>query len=286
LREEQEIEESLIDLAYKYNVPLVATNDVYFDHPEMFEAHDVLLCIAEGSYVNQPDRRRVSPESYFKSAKEMRELFRDLPEAIDNTLVIAKRCGFVLESSKPMLPAFPTEKGEECELKDQALEGLEMRLQNQVFQKEHSDEEKEKIRKDYLARLDFELETIIRMGYAGYYLIVADFIKWAKTNGIPVGPGRGSGAGSLVAWSLTITDIDPIRFGLIFERFLNPERVSMPDFDIDFCQERRDEVITYVAGRYGMDKVAQIITFGKLQARAVLRDVQIGAQQSSQPCNT
>lgn len=273
LREEQEIEDSLINFAYKYNLPLVATNDVYFDHPQMFEAHDVLLCIAEGSYVNQSDRRRVSPESYFKSAKEMRELFRDLPEAVDNTLVIAKRCGFVLEPSKPMLPAFSTEKGEECELKDQAREGLEMRLKNQVFQEDQRDEDKEKIRKDYCARLDFELETIIRMGYAGYYLIVADFIKWAKTNGIPVGPGRGSGAGSLVAWSLTITDIDPIRFGLIFERFLNPERVSMPDFDIDFCQERRDEVIAYVAERYGVDKVAQIITFGKLQARAVLRDV-------------
>lgn len=271
-RDELFLESSLLALADQLNVPIVATNDVYFSTPDYYEAHDALLCVAEGTYVSEQNRRRVTPEHYFKSDKAMRELFKDLPEAIENSIIIAQRCAFMLEPSKPLLPLFPTEKGEEVELREQAKEGLLKRLEQQVYQSKMTTVEKEALEKEYFDRLHYELDVIVRMGYAGYYLIVADFIQWARRQEIPVGPGRGSGAGSLVAWSLTITDIDPIRWGLIFERFLNPERVSMPDFDIDFCQERRDEVIHYVADKYGRDRVAQIITFGKLQARAVLRD--------------
>ncbi|MDX2103209.1 MAG: DNA polymerase III subunit alpha [Alphaproteobacteria bacterium] len=264
LPEEDAIEGDLIDLAYARDLPLVATNDVYFDKASMFEAHDALLCIAGGVTLSRQDRRRVTPEHRLKTAEEMRHLFADLPEACDNTLVIAQRCAYLPELRKPILPAFPTRDGrtEVDELRAMAAEGLERRLEGQSVD-----------RATYEARLSFELDVIIKMGFAGYFLIVADFIQWAKAAGIPVGPGRGSGAGSLVAWALTITDLDPIRFGLLFERFLNPERVSMPDFDIDFCQTRRDEVIDYVQKKYGVDRVAQIITFGKLQARAVLRDV-------------
>ncbi|HZS64955.1 MAG TPA: DNA polymerase III subunit alpha, partial [Xanthobacteraceae bacterium] len=231
----------------------------------MYQAHDALLCIAEGTYVGEGNRRRVTREHRFKSAGEMRRLFADLPEAIDNTLVIARRCAFMPPSRKPILPPF-SDRGDELEiLCEQARAGLEKRLA--VLKLDAEGE------KPYRERLEFELGVIIQMGFAGYFLIVADFIQWAKAQGIPVGPGRGSGAGSLVAYALTITDLDPIRFGLLFERFLNPERVSMPDFDIDFCQDRRDEVIRYVQQRYGRDQVAQIITFGTLQARGVLRDV-------------
>jgi DNA polymerase-3 subunit alpha len=260
-------EAELVAFAYDQDVPLVATNDVYFKATAMYEAHDALLCIADGSFTGQEERRRVTPEHWFKPAADMRTLFADLPEACDNTLDIARRCAFMVNKRDPILPRFPTEGGrsEADELAHQAREGLKARMA--LGQANHASLE------DYEARLEREIGVITQMGFPGYFLIVADFIKWAKARGIPVGPGRGSGAGSLVAYSLTITDLDPLRYGLLFERFLNPERVSMPDFDIDFCQERREEVISYVQQRYGRDRVAQIITFGTLQARAVLRDV-------------
>jgi DNA polymerase III subunit alpha len=266
--DEARSEPGLIELAYRYGLPLVATNDVHFPDREFYEAHDALLCIAQGTVVADADRKRLTRAHYFRPAAEMREVFADLPEACDNTLVIARRCAFVPQPRQPILPAFTSDDGgdEETALRRAALSGLEARLAALGPQPEE-------IIRPYRERLEFELGTIIRMGFAGYFLIVADFIQWAKRQGIPVGPGRGSGAGSVVAWALTITDLDPLRFGLLFERFLNPERVSMPDFDIDFCQDRRDEVIRYVQQKYGRDRVAQIITFGKLQARAVLRDV-------------
>jgi DNA polymerase-3 subunit alpha len=261
-------EPGLIELAYRHGLPLVATNDVYFPDRDFYEAHDALLCIAQGTVVADADRKRLTRSHYFRPAAEMREVFADLPEACDNTLVIAQRCAFIPQPRQPILPAFTSDEGsdEETALRRAAHAGLEARLATLGPQTEE-------VIRPYRDRLEFELGTIIGMGFAGYFLIVADFIQWAKREGIPVGPGRGSGAGSVVAWALTITDLDPLRFGLLFERFLNPERVSMPDFDIDFCQDRRDEVIRYVQQKYGRDRVAQIITFGKLQARAVLRDV-------------
>ena len=270
---EEVIEASLIDLAYKHDIPLVATNPAYFLEPDLYEAHEALLCIAGGNYISQDDRRKSSANFYLKSQQEMEELFKDLPEALENTVQIAKRCAFMVRGSKPLLPPFETPLGEKDELSKQAHEGLKMRLETQVFEEGMSEDKKADLTKEYTERLDFELSIINQMGFDGYFLIVADFIKWAFDNGVPVGPGRGSGAGSVVAWSLKITGLDPIRYGLLFERFLNPERVSMPDFDIDFCQERRDEVINYVSQKYGSDHVAQIITFGKLQAKAVVRDV-------------
>ena len=273
--EEDQVEPALIDLAYKHEIPLVATNDCYFPKQSMHEAHDALLCIADGRYVTEEDRRTVTPEHYFKSTREMHKLFADVPEAISNTVVIAQRCHFLLEFVAPLLPPFKTESGlsEVEEMKSQSENGLQWRLDNFVFSDDMDEKKKAEITKEYQDRLAFELNVINEMGFPGYFLIVSDFIKWAKEQNIPVGPGRGSGAGSLVAWSLQITDLDPIELGLLFERFLNPERVSMPDFDIDFCQDRREEVIRYVQDRYGHDRVAQIITFGKLQARAVVRDV-------------
>ncbi len=266
MQEEARSEAGLVDLAYAHDVPLVATNNAYFPDREFHEAHDALLCIAQGRVVADPDRGRLTPDHYFRPAAEMRLLFADLPEACDNTLVIAQRCAFIPPFRKPILPAFGTaETDEPAMLREAARAGLAARLAPPALL--CADDQ------PYRDRLEFELETIIQMGFAGYFLIVADFIQWAKRQGIPVGPGRGSGAGSVVAWALTITDLDPLRWGLLFERFLNPERVSMPDFDIDFCQDRRDEVIRYVQQKYGRDRVAQIITFGKLQARAVLRDV-------------
>ncbi|HPA39385.1 MAG TPA: DNA polymerase III subunit alpha, partial [Phenylobacterium sp.] len=260
-------EPDLVAFAYANDVPLVATNDVYFAAKAMYEAHEALLCIADGAFISQDERRRVTDEHWFKPAADMRALFADLPEACDNTVDIARRCAFMVKKRDPILPRFPSDAGrtEAEELAHQAREGLKARMargQANAFPVE-----------DYEARLEREIGVITQMGFPGYFLIVSDFIKWAKARGIPVGPGRGSGAGSLVAYSLTITDLDPLRYGLLFERFLNPERVSMPDFDIDFCQERREEVISYVQQRYGRDRVAQIITFGTLQARAVLRDV-------------
>ena len=273
--DERRIEPALVEMADALDLPLVATNECFFADDSMYEAHDALLCIAAGTYVSEENRRRVTPEHRFKSAIEMRTLFADLPDAVDNTMVIARRCSFLLKTRKPLLPAFPTVAGrtEAEELRAQAVAGLERRLTEQVFRPDMDEAQLSATRQLYADRLDFELNVITQMKFPGYFLIVSDFIKWAKDHDIPVGPGRGSGAGSLVAWVLTITDLDPIRFGLLFERFLNPERVSMPDFDIDFCQDRRDEVISYVQQRYGRDRVAQIITFGKLQARAVLRDV-------------
>ncbi len=252
-----------IEMAYAMDLPLVATNDVYFPKTDLFEAHDALICIAEGAYVDQQEpRRRLTPQHYFKSPEEMIALFADLPEAIENTVEIAKRCGFKAYKRKPILPKFADDEIEE--LRRQAWAGLDARLA--VIPHAVSVE-------DYKARLKFELDIIEGMGFPGYFLIVADFIKWAKDHGIPVGPGRGSGAGSLVAYVLTITDLDPLRYSLLFERFLNPERVSMPDFDIDFCMDRREEVIRYVQQKYGRDRVAQIITFGALLSKAAVRDV-------------
>jgi DNA polymerase-3 subunit alpha len=271
--DEIQLENQIIDLATEQNVPLVATNEAYFLNADQYEAHDVLLCIAGGKYVSQTDRRRETPHHRLKTAGEMESQFSDIPEAIQNTHQIARRCSFILEPVSAKLPSFPTTKSESQELHDQAHEGLDNRLVKQVLKPNMSDADKQSITQKYKERLDFEISVINKMGYAGYFLIVADFIKEAKNRNIPVGPGRGSGAGSLVAWSLTITDVDPIAMGLYFERFLNPERVSMPDFDIDFCQERRDEVIHYVCDKYGSDRVGQIITFGKLQARIALRDV-------------
>ena len=267
LASEAAAEPGLVAFAYENDVPLVATNDVYFAKAEMHKAHDALLCIASGAFVGDPDRRQVTAEHWFKPAEAMRRLFADLPEACDNTLDIARRCAFMVAKRDPILPRFPTPAGrtEDDELAEQARAGLRGRLAHKP-----PADGGEAV---YWERLEREIGVIQSMGFSGYFLIVSDFMKWAVGQGIPVGPGRGSGAGSLVAWSLLITGVDPIHYNLIFERFLNPERVSMPDFDIDFCQERREEVIAYVQAKYGRDRVAQIITFGTLQARAVLRDV-------------
>lgn len=275
LATENRIEKGLIDLAYAHDIPLVATNEPAFADASMFNAHDALLCIAEKSYVSISDRRRLTPEHRFKSAEEMQTLFEDLPEAINNTLVIAQRCSVMVERRDPILPRSPTvgDRTEEEALYALSKEGLEGRLEKHVFTDDMDAAAREEAAKPYRERLDYEIKVIGDMGFPGYFLIVADFIQWAKDQGIPVGPGRGSGAGSVVAWALLITDLDPLRFDLLFERFLNPERVSMPDFDIDFCQDRREEVIRYVQQEYGADRVAQIITFGKLQARAALRNV-------------
>ena len=269
---ERRTEAALIDLAYAKGLPLVATNEPYFATSDDYEAHDALLCIAGGHLVADTEREHLTPDHRFKTRAEMAVLFADIPEALASTVEIAERCSFRPMTRKPILPRFTVGGGsdaagdEAAELRRQAEEGLANRLRVHGLSQGTTEE-------DYQKRLSFELDVITRMNYAGYFLIVSDFIKWAKAQGIPVGPGRGSGAGSLVAWALTITDLDPIRFGLLFERFLNPERVSMPDFDIDFCQDRRGEVIDYVQDRYGRDQVAQIITFGTLQARGVLRDV-------------
>ena len=273
---DERLEASLVDLAYRHGIALVATNEAFFLKAEDYAAHDALIAIAEGTVVAVDDRRKLTPSHNLRTADEMAALFADIPEALDSTVEIARRCHYFPSTRQPILPRFSQAAvgasdeealaAESQELRRQASEGLQRRLERHGMAEGYT-------RDDYAKRLDFELGVIERMQFPGYFLIVADFIKWAKDHDIPVGPGRGSGAGSLVAWSLTITDIDPLRFSLLFERFLNPDRVSMPDFDIDFCQERRDEVIRYVQERYGRDQVAQIITFGTLQARAVLRDV-------------
>jgi DNA polymerase-3 subunit alpha len=266
LEPETRAEPVLIDLAYDMGLPLVATNEAYFAAQEDFAAHDALICIAESEVVAAEDRRRLTPEHYFKSQREMLTLFADLPEALENSVEIARRTAYWPKSVAPILPVFAEGSDEGEVLRAQARADLGVRIRVNGLVPGYTEE-------DYYQRLEFELDVIIGMKFPGYFLIVADFIKYAKANGIPVGPGRGSGAGSLVAYALTITDLDPLRFNLLFERFLNPERVSMPDFDIDFCQDRRDEVIAYVQRKYGVSRVAQIITFGKLQARAVIRDV-------------
>ena len=260
---ERDSERGHVEMAYEMGLPLVATNDAYFPKTELYEAHDALICIAEGAYVDQQEpRRRLTAQHYLKSTEEMATLFADLPEALENTVEIAQRCAFKAYKRDPILPKFADDEVDE--LRRQAKEGLAARLA--VIPHAASVEEYEK-------RLEFELGIIEGMGFPGYFLIVADFIKWAKDHDIPVGPGRGSGAGSLVAYALTITDLDPLRYSLLFERFLNPERVSMPDFDIDFCMDRREEVIQYVQEKYGREKVAQIITFGALLSKAAVRDV-------------
>ncbi len=260
---EQLTERGFVEMAYEMGLPLVATNDVYFPKSTMYEAHDAMICIAEGAYVDQQEpRRRLTPQHYLKTPQEMAVLFADLPEALENTVEIAKRCAFMAYRRDPILPRFADD--EVTELRRMANEGLQARLA--VIPHAVPVEE-------YQKRLDFELGIIEGMGFPGYFLIVADFIQWAKDQDIPVGPGRGSGAGSLVAYALTITDLDPLRYSLLFERFLNPERVSMPDFDIDFCMDRREEVIQYVQQKYGHDRVAQIITFGALLSKAAVRDM-------------
>jgi DNA polymerase-3 subunit alpha len=263
---ESRAETRLVELAYEHDLPLVATNPASYSEAHFHQAHDAMLCIAQSSQLDRDDRIRSSEEAWLKPAAGMNRLFADLPEAMENTAVVARRCAFGAPRRKPILPSIAGDTEAEAEqLHRDARAGLEARLA--LYPDLGEDD-----RKPYFDRLDYEADIIVRMGFSAYFLIVADFIKWAKENDIPVGPGRGSGAGSVVAWALTITDLDPIRLGLLFERFLNPERVSMPDFDIDFCETRRGEVIRYVQNRYGADKVAQIITFGKLKARAVLKD--------------
>ena len=271
----REGEEALLDdtvrLAAERGMPVVATNDVRFLNPGEFEAHEARVCIQEGWILGDPDRpRRYTEEQYLRSAEEMRDRFADVPEAIENTVEIARRCSVEIELGKDLPPEYPVELGESAEgrFAQSARAGLVRRLG------ERADAP------GYRERLEYEIEMVSALGFSGYYLIVADFVAWARENGVPVGPGRGSGAGSLAAWALGITDIDPIAYDLLFERFLNPERISMPDFDIDFCMEGRDRVIEYVIGRYGSDRVSQIITFGTMAAKAVVRDAGRGARPS------
>ena len=259
-------------LASQLKLPVVATHPVQFLRPDEFLAHEARVCISEGYVLSDQRRPRPYTEAqYFRSQDEMQELFADLPQALENSVEIARRCNFSFELGKAKLPLFPTPDGMALDdyLLARAREGLEARLAKLYPEAEAAARERPR----YLQRLEFEAKTIVQMGFAGYFLIVADFINWAKNNGVPVGPGRGSGAGSLVAYSLGITDLDPLRYNLLFERFLNPERVSMPDFDIDFCQDGRDRVIEYVRHKYGAESVSQIATFGTMAAKAVVRDV-------------
>ena len=261
-----------VQLAARLKLPVVATHPVQFATPDDYEAHEARVCIAEGEILGNPRRvRRFTPEQYFKSSAEMAELFADLPSAVANAAEIAKRCNLTLVLGKPQLPEFPVPDGHTIEtyFRQASLDGLEERLQHLYPDAAKRDAERPR----YLERLEFEIGTILKMGFPGYFLIVGDFINWAKANGCPVGPGRGSGAGSLVAYALKITDLDPLEYALLFERFLNPERVSMPDFDIDFCQANRDRVIDYVKDKYGKNAVSQIATFGTMAAKAAIRDV-------------
>ncbi len=271
---EQSIEANYIKIADDLGIPLIATNKVLFSDVNMHDAHDVLLCISAGVSKEEENLKKVSTGCYFKSPKEMLELFSDLPDAVQNTVHLAQRCHFMAHANPPMLPNFSSLDINEIDLiKQNSTAGLLSRLDTKFKWENIAIDKQQDIKQQYLTRLNYELDIICRMDFAGYFLIVSDFIKWSKEQGIMVGPGRGSGAGSIVAWSLLITDLDPIKFGLLFERFLNPERISMPDFDIDFCQERREEVINYVRSKYGDNKVGQIITFGKMQAKAVIKDV-------------
>ena len=269
LEDEKIIENFFLSCANKFNVPIVATNNNYFTNSEMHEATDALLCIKNVEKLSNSKRDSISKEFFFKSSSEMEKVFHDIPESVANTLIIAKKCSFMLESSKPRLPKFlDSTLDENKELYKLSHEGLNKKILN-INKKEISSFDKKK----YQKRLNYEINIIKKTGYSGYFLIVSDFISWAKNQNIPVGPGRGSGAGSLVAWTLGITDLDPIKYDLLFERFLNPDRVTLPDFDIDFCQDKRDKVLKYIVKKYGKKKVSQIITFGTLQSRNVLRDV-------------
>ena len=269
LENEKIIENFFLSCANKFNVPIVATNNNYFTNSEMHEATDALLCIKNVEKLSNSKRDSISKEFFFKSSSEMEKVFHDIPESVANTLIIAKKCSFMLESSKPRLPKFlDSTLDENNELYKLSHEGLNKKILN-INKKEISSFDKKK----YQERLNYEINIIKKTGYSGYFLIVSDFISWAKNQNIPVGPGRGSGAGSLVAWTLGITDLDPIKYDLLFERFLNPDRVTLPDFDIDFCQDKRDKVLKYIVKKYGKKKVSQIITFGTLQSRNVLRDV-------------
>ena len=261
-----------VQLAARLRLPVVATHPVQFATADDYEAHEARVCIAEGEILGNPRRvRRFTPQQYFKSTAEMQALFADLPSALANAVEIARRCSLTLVLGKPRLPDFPVPQGHTVEtyFRQTSIDGLEERLAHLYPDAAQRAAERPR----YLERLEFEIDTILKMGFPGYFLIVGDFINWAKNNGCPVGPGRGSGAGSLVAYALKITDLDPLQYQLLFERFLNPERVSMPDFDIDFCQANRDRVIDYVKGKYGKDAVSQIATFGTMAARAAIRDV-------------
>ncbi len=270
---EKELEDFLIDYAYKNNVPLVATNDPCFLKREHFNAFDALACIRDKLYLNDPARKRLNEEYYLKSAEEMEELFSDIPEAIKNTEQIVKRCNFLIHKVKPTLPHFCKNTEEEAEMmKKMSYEGMEERFK-QIHWGQDGKTKNGHTKQEYFERLEYEIGVIEKMGFPGYFLIVADFVQWSKHNGVAVGAGRGSGAGSLVAWCLKITEVDPLEYGLFFERFLNPERVSMPDFDIDFCQENRWKTIEYVMNKYGRDSVSRIITYGKMKTKMVMRDV-------------
>lgn len=275
IEKEQRTEDAFIELAYKYNVPLVATNEVFFLDEEMFEAHDALVCISAGEYVANENRRKFSINNRLRTEEEMVELFSDLPEAVNNTVRIAKLCNYLSKKVDPLLPIFecPEGKTQDEFITEESYRGLDERLRKAVYFDGMTAEQKVEIDERYYARLEYELSVIKKMGFPGYFLIVSDFIKWSKGHGVPVGPGRGSGAGSIVAWALKVTELDPLKLDLLFERFLNPERVNMPDFDVDFCQENRYKTIEYVQEKYGFDHVAQIITYGKLQSKAVIRDV-------------
>ena len=272
LEEQKKVNTGLIDLAGKLDLKLVATNDCHYLDQSDHKAHEILLCIQTQKKLDDPDRMRFrTDQSYFKSPKEMARDFEHLPEALTNTRLIAERCSLLLEFGKVHMPRFDVGPGESLrnEFKKQTEAGFEKRIAK-LKERGEVDDTAEQAYKD---RLEYEIRLIQEMGFSGYFLIVADFVAFAKDQGIPVGPGRGSAAGSLAAYSLGITDIDPIRYDLLFERFLNPERKSMPDIDVDFCMQGRDRVIEYVSSKYGKDKVAQIITFGRMQAKAVVRDV-------------
>ena len=269
---EKQFETFNLNLSKKYNLPIIATNEVYYLDPSMHEAHDALMCIGQKTYINDSNRLKLSNQHYLKSSDEMKELFKDLPEALENNFILPYRCDYRPLPSKPILPNISSEnKNNNQILEKDSLEGLKEKFKV-IFEINLDKLDNDETFIKYKERLDHEIKIISEMNYAGYFLIVSDYIKWAKKNNIPVGPGRGSGAGSLVAWCLSITDIDPIKFNLIFERFLNPDRISMPDFDVDFCEEKRDLVFEYLTTKY-KDSVAHIITFGKLKARMVIRDV-------------
>ena len=271
--QEKNFENYLLNVSKKLNIPLIASQEVFYIHKDMYEAHDALLCIGEKNFIEDKNRLKYSDQHFIKSHEELKNLYSDIPEALENNYNFHLRFNFKPKKSKPILPSIANKqsKSPEAELSFQAIKGLNYRIEN-FISKKNINKSKDQIFKIYKDRLDHEINIINSMDYASYFLIVSDYIKWAKRNFIPVGPGRGSGAGSLVAYCLDITDLDPIEFDLIFERFLNPDRISMPDFDIDFCEEKRDQVFEYLKKKY-KNGVAHIITFGKLKARMVLRDV-------------